>query len=157
MKFASKHFASSLALAACIATSPAVAQDAGANEGSQGAATNAHSDIDAIVVTARRTSESLEKVPVAVTALSARDLTEQRVVNENDLQTVAAGLTARTTNSSEQIAFALRGQTLDAFSYSAPSVLTYFNETQITGVASSAFYDLQSIQVVKGPGARKPR
>ena len=45
-----------------------------------------------IVVTARRQNEYLEKVPVAVDALSTSALTEQHITNEQELQTAVPGL-----------------------------------------------------------------
>lgn len=104
-----------------------------------------------IVVTARRKEERLSDVPVSVAALSDKALTERRIISEADLQQATPGLTVRQTNSSNQIAFSLRGQSLDAFSFAAPAVLTYFNEFNAQGVAASTFYDLGSIQVLKGP------
>lgn len=106
---------------------------------------------DDIVVTARRTEERLSRVPVAVSALGTKQLEERHIVTEADLQAATPGLTVRQTNSSNQVNFSLRGQSLDAFSFAAPAVLTYVNEFNAQGVAASSFYDLQSIQVLKGP------
>jgi iron complex outermembrane receptor protein len=104
-----------------------------------------------IVVTARRHDEDLEKVPVAVAALSATALTEQHVTTEQDLQTAVPGLMTVPSTSTNQLAFQIRGQALDAYSYTSPTVLTYFNEFQTGGTSSTTFFDLQSIQVLKGP------
>ncbi len=105
-----------------------------------------------IVVTARRKDEKLEKVPVSVSAFSGSDLTQQKITTEADLEASTPGLTVRQTNSSNQLGFALRGQAEDAFSYSSPTVLTYLDEFQFNaGNSASAFYDLQSVQVLKGP------
>jgi iron complex outermembrane receptor protein len=105
-----------------------------------------------IVVTARRKDEKLEKVPVSVSAFSATDLAQQKITTEADLESSTPGLTVRQTNSSNQLGFALRGQAEDAFSYSSPTVLTYIDEFQFNSANSaSAFYDLQSVQVLKGP------
>lgn len=106
---------------------------------------------DVIVVTARRSEERLEDVPVAVSALSPADLKERRVQSEQDLQFATPGLTVRTTVSNNQISFALRGQSVDSFSNTPPAVLAYFNEVQVTRFGASALYDLESIQVLKGP------
>lgn len=104
-----------------------------------------------ITVTARRQSESLEKVPAAVQALSAQALAEQQVVTEQDLQMAVPGLLVRNGNSSNQLYFSIRGQALDAYSGTAPTVLTYYNEVQTGGTTSTTLYDLQSVQVLKGP------
>ncbi len=105
---------------------------------------------DEIVVTARRVEEKLENVPVAVTALSPANLQERRILSELDLQTAVPGFTVRTTQSS-QLDFAMRGQTVDAFSYSSPAITTYINEFQFGGVRAMSFFDFESLQVLKGP------
>jgi iron complex outermembrane recepter protein len=104
-----------------------------------------------IVVTARRQNEDLEKVPVAVDALSATALTEQHVTTEQELQMAVPGLMTVPSSSTNQLAFSIRGQALDAYSYTSPTVLTYFDEFQTGGTSSTTFFDLQSVQVLKGP------
>jgi iron complex outermembrane receptor protein len=103
-----------------------------------------------IVVTARRLKEDLEKVPVAVVALSTRALIEQHVTNEQELQTAAPGLLTVASTSTNQLAFSIRGQALDAYSFTSPTVLAYFDEFQTGGTSSTTFFDLQSVQVLKG-------
>lgn len=109
------------------------------------------SDVQDIVVTARRTSEKLSDVPVSVAALGEQQLTEKRILTDADLQSATPGLTVRQTNSSNQISFSLRGQSVDAFSFAAPAVLNYVNEFNAQSTSASAFFDLASIQTLKGP------
>jgi iron complex outermembrane recepter protein len=104
-----------------------------------------------IIVTARRTDERLQDVPVAVTAFGATALAERRISSETDLQTATPGLTVRQTISSNQLNYAIRGQSIDAFSFTAPAVTAYFNDVQVGGTSATSFFDLQSIQVLKGP------
>lgn len=104
-----------------------------------------------IIVTAQRRSETLSRTPVAVAALSAEALQRQAIVSEADLQVAVPGLTVKAGQTSNQLNYSLRGQTVDSFSSSRPSVLPYINEVQVGGGGSSAFYDLQSVQVLKGP------
>jgi len=92
-----------------------------------------------IVVTARRQNEYLEKVPVAVDALSTSALVELHVTNEQELQTAVPGLLTVAATSTNQLAFSIRGQALDAFSYTSPTVLAYFNEFQREGQAPPRF------------------
>lgn len=104
-----------------------------------------------IVVTARRTEERLQDVPVAVTAFGADALEERKIGSETDLQIATPGLTVRQTGSSDQLNFAIRGQSIDSFSNSAPAVVAYFNDVPAGGGTATAFFDLSSIQVLKGP------
>ncbi|MEJ7935814.1 TonB-dependent receptor [Sphingobium sp. AN558] len=105
-----------------------------------------------IVVTAQRRESSLSKTPVAVAVVSGDTLAKAQIVSEQDLRTATPGLTIKAGAGSNQLNYALRGQTVDPFSSGRPGVLPYFNEVQIGGPgAASAFYDLQSVQVLKGP------
>jgi iron complex outermembrane recepter protein len=124
---------------------PACAQSAASETADAGAPT---SDI---IVTARRTDERLQDVPVAVTAFGADALEERKISSEIDLQVATPGLTVRQTGSSDQLNYAIRGQSIDAFSFSSPAVVTYFNDVQAGGGAATSFFDLASIQVLKGP------
>lgn len=108
-------------------------------------------DTGDIVVTARRQSERLQDVPVAVTALGPEALAEKRIVSQTDLQVATPGLTVRQTGSSDQLNYAIRGQSIDAFSYASPAVTSYFNEVQVGGASATSFFDMASIQVLKGP------
>jgi iron complex outermembrane receptor protein len=104
-----------------------------------------------IIVTAQRRSERLSKAPVAVTVLSANTLAKAAITTETDLQIATPGLEVRAGSNANQLNYAIRGQSLDAYSSALPGVLPYFNEVQIGGSGSSGFYDLQSVQVLKGP------
>src|SRR5580692_1426546 len=104
-----------------------------------------------VIVTARRQDEDLQKVPVAVAVLSSSALREQHVTNEQELQTAVPGLLSVASTSTNQLAFSIRGQALDAYSFTSPTVLTYFDEFQTGGTSSTTFFDLQSVQVLKGP------
>jgi iron complex outermembrane recepter protein len=104
-----------------------------------------------VVVTARRQNEDLEKVPVAVDALSTSALTEQHVTNEQELQMAVPGLLAVASTSTNQLAFSMRGQAVDDYSFTSPTVLAYFDEFQTGGTTATTFFDLQSVQVLKGP------
>lgn len=115
------------------------------------AAPPASGNLQDIVVTARRTSEKLSDVPVSVAALGEQQLTEKRILTDADLQAATPGLTIRQTNSSNQISYSLRGQSVDAFSFAAPAVLNYVNEFNAQSTSASVFFDLASIQTLKGP------
>ncbi|MFA6117966.1 MAG: TonB-dependent receptor plug domain-containing protein [Sphingomonas sp.] len=105
-----------------------------------------------IIVTAQRREESLSKVPLSVSALSADTLQQRVVTQEQDLAALVPGLVVKNGQNQNQLSFTLRGQTLDPFSGASPAVLTYLNEVPFTGGNSaSAFYDFSSVQVLKGP------
>jgi iron complex outermembrane recepter protein len=117
----------------------------------QGTAQNAAvSDAD-IVVTARRREESISKVPVAVTALSGESLVKQGVRSELDLQSAVPGFLARQVGTSNVLSYSIRGQSIDGYTSSPPAVLAYVNEFQISPPGKSAFFDIEGVEVLKGP------
>lgn len=139
---------SALILGLAMLSSPASAQES-SGEG-QADSVNESAD-DAIVVTARRREEKLADVPAAITAFGAEALQDRGLRSEADLQSAVPGLVVREALTSNQINFSIRGQTVDAYTSSQPGVLPYVNEVQISGNSSSSFYDLDGIQVLKGP------
>lgn len=110
-------------------------------------------DLEEVIVTAQRRSESASKVPVSVTALTGEALSDHVILKEQDLQQLVPGLTVKTGVNGNENAFALRGQTLDMYSGSAPGVMTYMDEIALPANTEgpSDFYDMASIQVLKGP------
>lgn len=142
MRIKAKYLVSAITILAGLSAETVAAQTAGGASGG-----------GEIIVTAQRRSETLERTPVAVSVISADTLAKQAIVSEVDLQVATPGLTIRAGQNSNQLNYAMRGQSLDAFSDTRPGVLPYFNEIQLDGVGggSSAFYDLQSVQVLKGP------
>ena len=130
---------------------PVAAQEAGGNSAARAAPASDAIQAGDIIVTAQRRSESLQRTPVAVSALSGEALQQRAIVSEADLQSAVPGLTIKAGQTSNQLNYSLRGQTVDTFSSSRPSVLPYVNEIQVGSSGASAFYDLESVQVLKGP------
>lgn len=110
-----------------------------------------------IVVTAQRRVESLSRTPISVQVLNGEALERRAITSDADLQTAMPGLTVRAGQTSNTLNYSIRGQTVDINSSSRSSVLPYVNEVQIGGGSSkggasaSSLYDLQSVQVLKGP------
>jgi len=131
---------------------PAAAFAADAEVSPAGTAAADQTGLEEITVTAQRRSENLEKTPVAISVLSGDYLEQQNITTETDLRTTAPGLSVRSSSNSNQLTYVIRGQSLDAFSNNRPGVLPYVDEVQVGGAGTaSAFYDLASIQVLKGP------
>lgn len=133
-----------------LATGTAAAQEAGQTARSSSGVS------DEIIVTARRREESLQEVPVAVSVMSQAELTTELVTNQNDLQQKIPSLSVAARFGNSGGTYAIRG--LSGGNTSRPTVGTYFAEvpgpTNNTGYDPSAgqsLYDLQSVQVLKGP------
>jgi len=115
-------------------------------------AADAVTDAADIIVTAQRRSESLSKVPVSVAAFNAETLQTRVIVSEQDMGSLVPGLQVKNGQNSNQLSFSMRGQSLDPFSGTSPAVLTYVNEAPYNpNNTATAFFDLGSIQVLKGP------
>ena len=114
--------------------------------------------LDAIVVTARRREESLQDIPVAVTALSADELERQQVVATTDLDKIAPNLqfhsygTLTGNNSAAQVFIRGIGQT-DATPAVDPGVGIYIDDVYMGRAVGGAmdFRDIASVQVLRGP------
>lgn len=129
-------------------TAAYVDQDPAANDAST----------DDIIVTARRREESILKVPIAVTALTQEALRERNVTSLADLQHQAPALSSGSYNSSDALSVSIRGvgQGTNA---SPPGVVLYVNEVpvqtdgfgQAVVPGSGIFYDLENVQVLRGP------
>lgn len=105
-----------------------------------------------IVVTARRREESLQSVPVSVSAFTAETINEQQIRELKDLTVSTPGLVFTQSGSGPNVNITLRGQTKSTVGAGLPSVITYFNDVPLPTYGSSLpTFDLASIQVLKGP------
>jgi len=104
-----------------------------------------------VIVTARRRSEELAKVPGVIAAFSSAQLEERSITQQTDLQMAVPGLTVRQTESSNYLNYVIRGQTVDAFSGTPTAVVPYINEVQFAPGGLSSYFDTESLQVLKGP------
>ena len=111
--------------------------------------------LEEVVVTARRRDESLQEVPIAVTALNAEYLRNENITRLDQLGIHVPSLSVSSggPNTTSPV-ISLRGQrpsdvtlTLD------PAVPIYFADIVVTPSHGTnlALYDLASVQVLKGP------
>lgn len=148
MKFqAVRNSASIAALAAAMVAMPAVAQDATQSDDS------AFDDSDEIVVTAQRQAETLQEVPIAVSAFNAEALEKQQIENSSDLMLTLPNVTFTKTSFTSS-SFTIRGvgdlcvgvscdQATGIHLNGAPTPSTRLFETE--------FFDLERIEVLRGP------
>lgn len=144
-------FASALALGISLNPVGVFAQEAAPVEAQPAA--DAETGFDEIVVTARRRDESLQDVPLAVTAFSSETLTARAITDRTSLADNTPSLFTINGGYPREFAFfALRGQG-PAFG-STPGVVNYFaevpNSVNVDGRVGT-YYDLESVQVLAGP------
>ena len=104
-----------------------------------------------IIVTAQRREENLQDVPIAATALSGDQLENKAVQSIEDLQFAAPGVSITDAGLTQSVN--LRGIGLASGSPAvANGVATYIDGIfQPPIVTSSSFYDIASIEVLRGP------
>lgn len=121
----------------------------------QATETSVSQDTGAIIVTARRRSETLQSTPVAITAVNTAMLESKAAVNIGDLQGAAPGLLITQQNSGAQAAnISIRGLTYaDIEKSQTPTVGVVVDGVTIgtsTGQLQDAF-DIAQIEVLRGP------
>ena len=138
-----------------LAASPAHSQTDGTASG--GTAPKASEvGVSDIVVTARRRAESLQTVPVAVTAISSAELQTRSVTRLDEVAQITPGLNiGQSTRGASTALVSLRGQenTQNAIT-NDPAVGIYFDEVYIgrsAGALISALDDMAAVQVLRGP------
>jgi len=96
-----------------------------------------------VTVSARRRSESLQSVPISISAFDQTALDEHRIAQIDDLQHFVPSL--------RQFYGAMNRNSDQLQIRSLPGVLTYFAEAPAPAIGPGRFFDLQNVQVLKGP------
>ena len=108
---------------------------------------------DDIVVTAQRTSERLQDVPISVSAFTGAALETQQIKNSLDLQTSLPNVTFTKTNFTSS-SFTIRGigDLCTGFSCDAATGI-HINDVPVpaTRLFETEFLDLERIEVLRGP------
>jgi outer membrane receptor protein involved in Fe transport len=118
-------------------------------------AVRADTTLEEVVVTAQRRSERLQDVPVAVTALSASDLTDRGVRQAGDIAATVPNLLLNSPYGPEaQPTFTLRGVTTQDYSQNQSSpIAMYVDEVYkpVGSVQALQTFDLDRVEVLRGP------
>ena len=116
--------------------------------------------LEEVVVTATRQSDTVNHVPLAVTAQTQRDLDQQGINNIADLQTVVPGLRLSGREASGNATVAIRG--IRQQSATAATTGFYLDETPLQKRSAGGFasqngtpvpplFDLERVEVLRGP------
>jgi iron complex outermembrane receptor protein len=111
--------------------------------------------LEEIVVTARRREEKLQTVPIAISAVSGGQLEAHEIANAVDLGKLIPSLGTAETNRDTE-GYTIRGMSNNNASAQgqSPVITPYFNEVPYPvgdGGGPGRFYDLENVQVLKGP------
>lgn len=112
-----------------------------------------------IVVTARRTEEVIQNVPISMTVFNQDMLTERNVTSAGDLAAYTPSLNVNNRFGADNATFAIRGFTQEL--RTTASVAVYFADVVAPrgngniaggdGAGPGSFFDLQNVQILKGP------
>jgi iron complex outermembrane receptor protein len=137
---------------------PAWAQQAGAAPSDEKRDTASKGDQE-IVVTARRKEELLQDVPISITVFDQKKLDNNQIVSARDLATYTPGLTTQNRNGPDNMAFTIRGFAQE--NRTTATVGVYFADVVMPrgsgastggdGAGPGQLFDLQNVQVLKGP------
>jgi iron complex outermembrane receptor protein len=114
-------------------------------------------ELTEVTVTARRRTENIQDVPLSITALSAETIQENNIQSMESLAQLSPSLSFVSTQDRDNPEVTIRGQ--GPSPGAGPAVVFYLDEVpmpqnQSTGAAVGGpgfFFDLENIQVLKGP------
>ena len=108
--------------------------------------------IEEVIVTAQRSEESIQDVPIAVTALTGGMLEDRQVITPSDLQMNAPSVSFTPTNFGSY-SFSIRGiGRLVIGTTGEAGVSTHINEIPVTtNLTAIEFFDMERVEVLRGP------
>lgn len=133
------------AFALVVAAGPALAQDAAPSQDA--------TSVGDIIVTAQKREQSIQDVPIAVTALSAENLDAMKIEGGSELVRAVPNVSFSKNNFS-MYNFSIRGIGTKAVSASSdPAVAVSFNNTPLTRnrLFEQEYLDVQRVEILRGP------
>jgi outer membrane receptor protein involved in Fe transport len=119
----------------------------------QGAANT--TQLEEVVVTAEKRSESLSKIPLSVSAISSDDLRKESIADFADLSRVVPNVSFSTQAGPGLATIEIRGISSQA---GTAAIGVYMDDTSLTtrnlysqGMAEPRFFDLDRVEVLRGP------
>ncbi len=111
------------------------------------------SGLEEIVVTARKREESLQDIPVSVTAFSAAEITSRRIESLADIAALTPGFNIDEFGSGGFTAPVIRGLSQTRLSNPEQNVSTFLDGIylQRSYMIDIGFLDIERVEVVKGP------
>ncbi len=105
--------------------------------------------LDAVVVTAQKTEEEVQNVPISITAIPSKKVLEYRIWNAENITAIAPNLYAANPGDSRNIT-SIRGITSTSYD---PSVTTYIDGVNQFSLDTyiAQLSDIERIEVLRGP------
>lgn len=109
--------------------------------------------LEEITVTARKKTESLQDIPVSVTAFGNEKLARLQATDLGDIQNSVPGLTLHVGDASNAVVYVRGVGQVDSLAFADPGVGIYLDDVYL-GRAQGSFldiYDVERIEVLRGP------
>lgn len=105
--------------------------------------------LDEVVVTAEKKEESLQKIPVSITALSSKQVNDFRLWNTKDLTAIVPNLYSGNSGDERNV-ISIRGITTTSYD---PAVATYIDGVNQFSLDTyiATLFDVERIEVLRGP------
>jgi iron complex outermembrane receptor protein len=119
-----------------------------------GAATQiAEAQLETVTVTARKKSESLQKVPLSITVISKKDVEESHIQSIDDIGFLTPGINVVDYGSEVGTSITIRGITDLTYGVNVPDVATFLDGVYLREPAAIEVgaAGLDRIEVIKGP------
>ncbi|MCR5877398.1 Plug domain-containing protein [Phenylobacterium sp. J367] len=132
--------ASPMAIVAALAASPAVAQEAAA--------------LEEIIVTAQKRAQSLQDVPIAITALEGGDLGGLQMDSGTEIARQTPNLNVSVLGNEDQPKFAIRGVSQSQFQLNASSPTGIFYDevfVRSSFLGGAQLFDMERVEILRGP------
>ena len=110
--------------------------------------------IEEIIVTAQKRAQSLQEVPVAVSAFSGEALQDHHVTDVTDLNQLAPSLQVKTDDNAANPKIFIRGVGLNDFNPNTASAVGLYTDGVYIGsplAQMAQFFDIDRLEVLRGP------
>jgi iron complex outermembrane receptor protein len=111
-------------------------------------------EVQEVVVVAQKRKQKLQDVPIAVTALTAKELQDHHVTNVMDLQGMVPALEIKTDDAAANPKIFIRGVGLNDFNPNATGSVGIYADGVYIGAPLAQmgqFFDLEQVEVLRGP------
>lgn len=131
-----------LAIAATLVTAPSYSEVLGE-----------HAALETITVTAQKREQSIQEVPISVSAFFSADMENMQINDIGDLQSSVPNLTVHEGDAQNAVVYIRGVGQIDSLAFADPGVGIYLDDVYL-GRAQGAFldvFDVERIEVLRGP------
>lgn len=142
------------ALCACVATAALMSPfGAACAAGADAAAAAPSAEVETLIVTAQKRAEDVQKVPLAITAISGEQLQRQHVDTLQQLRTIDPSVNYRQSTGPHSSGFLIRGVGTSSFSTGIEQSVSTVVDGVVLADPSAAqnLSDIERVEILRGP------